>query len=83
MGSTVVQFIIIMPPGHSECHLYIIDSEIKICILKMILHIFKSSHFCIQKEALCLNVYFGIGRNFIFNFSEELCKTVCSDVKTL
>lgn len=29
------------------------------------------------------NVYFGIGRNFIFNFMEESCKTVCSDFETL
>lgn len=35
------------------------------------------------KRSFVSNVYFGIGRNFIFNFMEELCKTVCSDFETL
>lgn len=54
MGSVAVEFISNMPPGYFECHLYIMDQEIKTCIWKILLHISKSSHFCFSKEALCL-----------------------------
>lgn len=53
-GVVAVEFISNMPPGYSECHLYIMDQKIKTCIWKMLLHISKSSHFCFSKEALCL-----------------------------
>lgn len=42
----------------------------------------KETIFAFEKN-LYFCVYFGIGRNFIFNFLEELCKTVCLNFETL
>ena len=42
----------------------------------------KETIFAFEKK-LYFCVYFGIGRNFIFNFLEELCKTVFSHFETL
>lgn len=59
------------------------DWESKICIFENApVYFYKEPIFAFKKK-LHFYVYFGTGRHFIFNFLEELCKTVCSDFETL